>query len=93
MQGAPDNGGGTIAGLTFFPYIMTQVIPLASIIASRRLFAFDFPRRQEGLALPRFINLNYIVAGANFTGLTITSYINLGETSAQATLGQYAANY
>ena len=93
LQGAPDNGGGTIAGLTFVPYIMTQVIPLASIIASRRLFAFDFPRRQEGLALPRFINLNYIVAGANFTGLTITSYINLGETSAQATLGQYAANY
>jgi len=93
LQGAPDNGGGTIAGLAFVVYIQTRAILLASIIASRRLFAFDFPRRQEGDGLPRFINLNYVVAGANFTGLTITSYINLGETSAQATLGQYAANY
>jgi hypothetical protein len=93
LQGAVDNGGGTIAGLTFTPYIQTRTILLASIIASRRLFAFDFPRRQEGDGLPRFIQLNYVVGGANFTGLTLTSYINLGETSAQATLGQYASNY
>ncbi|GEM_PF-1801306 len=93
LQGAPDNGGGTIAGLTFVPYIQTRAIALASIIASRRLFAFDFPRRQEGDGLPRFINLNFVVAGSNFTGLSIAAYINLGETSAQATLGQYPANY
>jgi hypothetical protein len=93
LQGAPDNGGGTIAGLTFVPYIQTRAIALASIIASRRLFAFDFPRRQEGDGLPRFIQLNFTVAGANFTGLSIAGYINLGETSAQATLGQYPANY
>src|SRR4029077_7335109 len=93
VQGAPCNGVGTIAGLTFTPYIQTNAIPLASILASSRLFAFDFPRRGEGLALPRFINLNYVVGGAGFTGLTITSHINLGETSAQNTLGQYASNY
>jgi hypothetical protein len=93
LQGAVDNGNGNVSGLTFTPYIQTQAIPLASIIASRRLFAFDFPRRQEGLGLPRFINLNYVVVGGPFTGLSITSYINLGETSAQATLGQYPANF
>ncbi len=93
LQGAPDNGGGTIAGLTFVPYIQTRAIALASIVANRRLFAFDFPRRQEGDGLPRFINLNFVVAGSNFTGLSVIGYINLGETSAQATLGQYPANY
>jgi hypothetical protein len=92
LQGAPDNGGGTIAGLTFTPYIETGAKPLASILSSSRLTAFDFPRRQEGSGMPRFINLNYIVVGA-FTGLTVTSYINLGGTSAQSTLGQYASNY
>lgn len=93
LQGAPDNGGGTIGGLTFVAYIQTRAILLASIIASRRLFAFDFPRRQEGDGLPRFIQLNFTVGGSNFTGLTVIGYINLGETSAQATLGQYSANY
>lgn len=93
FQGAVDNLGGTIAGLTFIPYIQTRGIPLASILSSIRLCAFDLPRREVGQGLPRFINLNYIVVGAAFTGLTLTSYINLGGTSAQATLGQYSSNY
>jgi hypothetical protein len=93
FQGAVDNLGGTIAGLTFIPYIQTRGIPLASILSSIRLCAFDLPRREVGQGLPRFINLNYIVVGAPFTGLTVTSYINTGGTSAQATLGQYSSNY
>lgn len=93
LQGAPDNGGGAVSGLTFTPYIMTGPIPLASILASKRIAAFDLPKRQIGQALPRFINLNYIVAGAAFTGLTLSSYINLGGQSAQDSLGAYAANY
>ena len=93
MQGAPDNGGGTIAGLTFTVYIETGVIPLASILSSIRLAAFDLPRRQVELALPRFIQGYFTVGGSNFAGLTITSYINLGGTSAQASLGQYPSNY
>ena len=93
LQGAPDNGGGTIGGLTYVTYIETDAIPLASILASMRLAAFDFPRRRVGQALPRFIQLDYIVGGSNFTGLTVTSYINLGGTSAQTSLGQYPSNY
>lgn len=93
FQGAPDNGGGTIAGLSFVDYDLTPVIPLASILASIRLFEFAFPRRPQGAGLPRFVQLDYVVVGANFTGLTLTSYINLGDTSAQTTLGQYPSNY
>ena len=93
LQGAVDPGTGNTSGCTYVAYLGTEPIPLASILASNRLAAFDFPRRRVGAALPRFIALNYVVAGANFTGLTVTSYINLGGTSAQTTLGQYPSNY
>lgn len=93
LQGAPDAGTGQTNGLTYVAYIGTEAIPLASILASSRLARFDFPQRRVGAALPRFIALNYVVAGSNFAGLTLTSYINLGGTSAQTTLGNYAANY
>lgn len=97
-QGAPMNstafGTGNVSDLVFTPYIGTGAIPLASILASSRLAAFDLPRRSPpGTPMPRFLNLNYTVVGSNFTGLTVTSYINLGGTSAQNTLGQYASNY
>jgi hypothetical protein len=93
VQGAVDNGGGTIAGLTFVPYIETRAIPLASIAASTRIATIAWPRREQGQGLPRFINLNYIVVGAAFTGLTLSADITLGPDTAQGTLGQYPANY
>lgn len=93
LQGAPDAGTGNTSGVTYVAYIGTEAMPLASILASSRLARFDFPQRRPGAAMPRFIALNYVVAGANFGGLTVTSYINLGGTSAQAALGQYAANF
>ena len=92
-QGAPDALTGNTSGLAYVVYQQTGPIPVASILASNRLAAFDFPRRQVGAAMPRFIALNYVVAGANFTGLSVSSYINLGSTSAQNALGQYAANF
>lgn len=93
LQGAPDNGGGTIAGLTFVPYIETGPIALASILSSTRIASFDFPERQTGHALPRFIQLNYIVAGTSFTGLTLSADMTLGPDDATGTLGQYPSNY
>jgi hypothetical protein len=93
LQGAPDAGTGNTSGVTYVAYIGTEAIPLASILASSRLARFDFPQRRVGAAMPRFIALNYVVVGSNFTGLTVTSYINLGGTSAQTTLGQYASNF
>lgn len=93
FQGAPDAGTGNTSGVTYVTYIGTEAIPLASILASNRLARFDWPQRQVQAAMPRFVCLNYVVVGSNFTGLTLTSYINLGGTSAQAQLGQYASNY
>jgi len=93
VQGAVDNGGGTIAGLTFVPYIETRSIPLASIAASSRIATIRYPKREVAQALPRFINLNYIVSGSNFTGLTVTADLTLGPDDAVGTLGQYPSNY
>lgn len=94
IQGAPDAGTGNTSGVTYVAYAATGAIPLASILASNRLATLDLPRRQALAALPRFIALNYVVAGADFTGLTLTSYINLGSgASAQDTMGQYPSNY
>lgn len=93
LQGAPDAGTGNTSGVTYVVYAGTEAIPLASILASNRLARFDMPQRRVGAALPRFLALNYVVVGANFTGLTVTSYVNLGGTSAQSTLGNYPSNY
>jgi hypothetical protein len=93
LQGAVDAGTGNTSGLTYTTYIETGAIPIASILASARLAAFDFPRRQVKSAMPRFIALDYIVGGSNFSGLTVNAYVNLGGTSAQDSLGQYASNY
>lgn len=97
FQGAPMNATALASGLrsdlTFVTYIETRAIPLASILASSRICAFDWPRREVALAMPRFVQLNYTVAGSNFTGLTLKSYVNLGGTSAQASMGQYGSNY
>ena len=98
FQGAPLNataaGNGLVSSLVFTVYIETDAIPLASILASIRLAEFDLPRRSPpGVAMPRFLNFNYTVGGSNFAGLTLKTYIALGDTSAQNTLGQYASNY
>lgn len=93
LQGAPDAGTGNTSGVTYVAYIGTEAIPLASILASNRLARFDMPQRRVGAALPRFLALNYVVVGSNFTGLTVNAYVNLGGTSAQSTLGQYPANF
>jgi hypothetical protein len=94
VQGAPDVGSaGTIAALTFIPYIQTRAIPLASITASSRIASIDWPKREVAQPMPRFIQLNYIVAGSNFTGLTLYADVTLGPDDSADTLGKYPSNY
>jgi hypothetical protein len=93
FQGAVDNGGGTIAGLTFNDFMLTQAIPKANITLTRRIFSFDWPKRTPGTALPRFVRLNYTVATGPFTGGTLNADVTTGPDDASDTLGQYPANY
>jgi hypothetical protein len=97
FQGAPMNstafGSGNVSDLTFTPYVQTAAIGVALLLANTQIAAFDWPVRQIGSALPRFVNLNYTVGGSNFTNLTLDADVSTGADTAQGSLGQYPANY
>ena len=92
IQSAPDNGGGTLAGLTFVPYIQTRAIPAAAILASSRIASIRFPKREVGQGLYRFVQLAYTVVGT-WSGLTLSAQITTGPDDAIGTLPQYPANF
>jgi hypothetical protein len=93
FQGAIDAGGTATSGLTFTTYIMTDTIAAALLTANTRIASFDWPMRKTGASLPRFIRLNYVVAGSSATTGTVTSDITLGDSDAQSTLAYYPSGY
>ena len=97
FQGAPENStshaSGNRSDLTFATYIQTDAIAVALLLANTRIAAFDWPMRKTGQALPRFVQLNYVVAGSNATAGTVTSDVTIGDDDATNTLQQYGRNY
>lgn len=97
FQGAPNNvtaqASGLRSDLVFVTYMQTPVILTALLTASQQIASFDWPMRALGNALPRFVQLDYVVAGSNATAGTVTSSITLGPNDAQGTLGQYPSGY
>ena len=96
FQGAPMNataaGNGLVASLVFATYIQTDAIGVSLLTANTRIASFDWPMRKTGQALPRFVQLNYVVVGSASAG-TINADITLGDDDAQTTLPQYGRNY
>jgi hypothetical protein len=97
FQGAPENGTSHVSGnrsdLVFVTYMQTDTIAVALLTANTRIASFDWPMRKTGQALPRFVQLNYVVAGSNATTGTLTSDVTLGDDDAQSTLAFYGSNY
>jgi hypothetical protein len=97
FRGAPENvtshASGLRSDLVFVIYIETDTIPVAALTANTRIASFDWPMRQTGKALPRFIDLNYAVTGSNATTGTINADVTLGDDDAITTLSQYGSNY
>jgi hypothetical protein len=99
FQGAPLNntafGNGLRSSLTFVTYIQTDTIALSLLTANTRIASFDWPMRKAPatIALPRFYQLNYVVAGSTETTGTVNADVTLGDEDAQATLQQYGSNY
>lgn len=97
FQGAPENATSHASGLrsdlVFVTYIQTDAIAVALLTANTRIASFDWPMRKTGAGLPRFVQLNYAVAGSNATTGTITSDVTLGDDDATNTLQQYGRNY
>lgn len=75
LQGAPDNGSGAPGAFT--SWWSSPAYALATLVAGARLLDIDFPRPPDGVAIPRFVRLNYTVAGADLTGGAISAYVVL----------------
>src|SRR6266436_5552048 len=65
LQGATDNGAGAPAAFT--TWYGSAVIALANLVQGARLLDMDVPRPPVTVAVPRFLQLQYISVGT-FTG-------------------------
>lgn len=76
LQGATDNGSG--APNAFSTWWTSPAYALATIaVAGARLYDMDMPRPPAGIAIPRFLRMAYIIAGATTTAGTVYSAIVL----------------
>lgn len=75
LQGAPDNGSGQPGSFT--TYATGFAVPTANITAGSRLFDIDIPRPPPGVAMPRYLQLQYVVVGTFSPGVTLRPYIVL----------------
>jgi hypothetical protein len=72
LQGATDNGAGAPAAFT--TWWTGPATALASLTAGARLYDMDMPRPPAGVAVPRFLQMQYTIAGTG-TGGVIKAYI------------------
>lgn len=72
LQGATDNGAGAPAAFT--TWWTGPAVALAGLKAGARLYDMDMPRPPAGVAVPRFLQMAYTVAGTG-TGGTIKAWI------------------
>lgn len=75
LQGAIDNGAGAPAA--FSTWWSSPAYALATLIQGARLYDMDMPRPPDGIAIPRFLRLNYTVGGATMTAGTVIAGIVL----------------
>lgn len=79
FQAAPDNGSG--AAGSFVTYAESGVQALANLVAGNTIFNIDVPRilplPNTPALLPRFLQLNYVVATGPMTAGKLSAYIVL----------------
>jgi hypothetical protein len=75
LQGAIDNGAGAPAA--FSTWWSSPAYALATLTAGARLYDMDMPRPPDGIAIPRFLRMAYIIATATLTGGNISAFIVL----------------
>lgn len=75
LQGAPDNGSG--APGTFVSWWLSPAYALATLNAGSRLYDMDLPRPPDGVGVPRFLRMAYIIGGATMTAGTVGAWIVL----------------
>lgn len=95
LQGAVDDGTGNPAA--FSTWYTTPAYALATLNAGSRLMDMDMPRPPDGIAIPRYLQLAYIIAAATLTAGVLQSYLVLDrddqpyQSTDNSILGGYPA--
>ncbi len=98
LKGAIDNGSGAPAAFSTW-WTSPTVYTTAQLVAGARLMDMDFPRPPAGVAVPRFLRLNYTVGTATVGACngSVSSFIVLDrddqmyQSTNNATMGGYPA--
>ena len=75
LQGAPDAGNNTPGA--FVSWWLSPAYGVAALVAGARLYDMDMPRPPQGAPVPRFLRMQYTIAGAAGTGGSLASLIVL----------------
>ena len=75
LQGAADNGSGS--PLTWTTWYSSPAYALATLVQGARLMDMDFPRPPDGVPIPRFSRLTYVIGAATMTAGTVEALIVL----------------
>jgi hypothetical protein len=95
FQGATDNGLG--AANAFSDWWVSPAYALATLVQGARLMDIDMPRPPAGIAIPRFLQLSYVIGGATTTAGNVSAFIVLDRhdqaysSTVNSTLGGYPA--
>src|SRR5438105_631674 len=95
LQGAPDNGSA-VAG-TFVTLWTSPAYTIAQLVAGARLYDMDMPRPPDGVVIPRFLRMAWIIGTSTMSAGTVQSYIVLDRpdqyysSTNNAVLGGYPA--
>jgi hypothetical protein len=73
IQGASDNGSGLPGSFT--SWWTSPAYALATLVAGARLYDMDMPRPPAGIAIPRFLQLSYVIGSATTTAGNVSAYI------------------
>jgi hypothetical protein len=94
LQYAPDGGSGTPG--SFVTVAQSPVIALSALTAGAELLRIKLPAMipdpATGSALPKFIQMNYVVGTANLTGGAIAAFITVDKTALGPLMG-YRSGY
>jgi hypothetical protein len=94
LQGATDNGSG--APNAFVNWWASPVYAEATLVAGTRLYDLVMPRPPAGVAIPRFLQLQYVSVGTHTTaalyaGLILDRMDQFYSSTNNAILGGYPA--